>query len=396
MVAVTAACNSYGGLITVRFLLGVAEATITPAFVFITSTYYTRDEIPTRTGIWFAGNSVGGLLASFLAFGCGHIKDNLAPWHWMYIILGVLTFVWGIPMLLLIPDSIEKAKFLNEEERKYAAARVVVAGTGSTNHKKWRPDQALECLQDPKTWIIFSMSLLTQIPNSGIQNFGNIVLKSFGFTSIQSTLLVIPASVIAAGTIAGTGWIAGRYRQMNCILIVCVVMPAVIGSVLIYVRPRTSPGVQLFGYFLMSTGPAGIPLLMSLVGSNTKGLTKKLSNTALLFIAYCAGNIAGPQMFKSSEAPHYNTAFRAILVCYCLVVGLAVALRLYLQYMNARREKIEGVKGSAGAAGVVGEGKLADIGDARNLAERAGQVELRAEDWDDVTDWKTFGFRYRL
>lgn len=41
---------------TVRFLLGVAEATITPAFMFITSTWYTRDEIPIRTGIWFAGN----------------------------------------------------------------------------------------------------------------------------------------------------------------------------------------------------------------------------------------------------------------------------------------------------------------------------------------------------
>jgi MFS family permease len=56
VVALTAACTNFGGLITVRFLLGVAEATITPAFMFITSSWYTRDEIPTRTGIWFAGN----------------------------------------------------------------------------------------------------------------------------------------------------------------------------------------------------------------------------------------------------------------------------------------------------------------------------------------------------
>lgn len=56
VVALTAACTNFGGLMTVRFLLGVAEATITPAFMFITSSWYTRDEIPTRTGIWFAGN----------------------------------------------------------------------------------------------------------------------------------------------------------------------------------------------------------------------------------------------------------------------------------------------------------------------------------------------------
>lgn len=39
VVALTAICSSYGGLITVRFFLGVAEATITPAFMFITSTW---------------------------------------------------------------------------------------------------------------------------------------------------------------------------------------------------------------------------------------------------------------------------------------------------------------------------------------------------------------------
>ncbi|OAG07511.1 MFS general substrate transporter [Paraphaeosphaeria sporulosa] len=394
VVAVTAACTSYGGLITVRFLLGVAEATITPAFMFITSTWYTRDEIPTRTGYWFAGNSIGGLIASFLAFGIGHITDSLAPWQWMYIVLGVLTFVWGIPLLLFLPDSIEKASFLTEEERKFAADRVVISGTGHTANAGYKLDQVIECLIDPKTWLIFSMSLLTQIPNGGTQNFGNIVLKSFGFTSLQSTLLVIPASVISAGTIAGTGWIAGRFRQLNCLLIICVVIPAVVGSSLIYVRPRTSPGVQLFGYFLMSTGPGGIPLLMSLVGANYKGVTKKMTMTALLFIAYCAGNIAGPQFFRTKDAPHYNLAFRAILVCYCLVVGLAIVLRCYLQWMNAKREREEGVKGSAGAGGVVAGGKMADEDD--RGAAAAAQIELRAEDYDDVTDWKTFGFRYRL
>ncbi|KAF2109059.1 major facilitator superfamily domain-containing protein [Lophiotrema nucula] len=396
VVAVTTACSNYGGLITVRFLLGVAEATITPAFMFITSTWYTRDEIPTRTGYWFAGNSVGGLVASFLAFGVGHIENSLAPWKWMYIILGVVTFLWGIPLLLFLPDSISKAKFLTEEERKYASDRVVLAGTGRTDHTSWKLDQVIECVSDPKTWMIFSMSLLTQIPNGGTQNFGNLVLKSFGFTSLESTLLVIPASVISAGTIAGTGWLAGRYRKMNCILIVCVVLPAVVGSSLIYIRPKTSNGVQLFGYFLLSTGPGGIPLLMSLVGANFKGVTKKMTMTALLFIAYCAGNIAGPQFFKASEAPHYNTAFRAILVCYCLVVGLALTLRFYLQWVNTKRERDEGVKGSAGAGGAVAAGKMLDETEVQDVTERAGVLELSAEDYDDVTDWKTFGFRYRL
>ena len=66
----------------------------------------------------------------------------------MYIILGCLTFLWGIPMLLFLPDSIAKAKFLTEEEREVAARRVVLAGTGRTDNANWKLDQALECLEE--------------------------------------------------------------------------------------------------------------------------------------------------------------------------------------------------------------------------------------------------------
>jgi MFS family permease len=125
----------------VRFLLGMAEATITPAFMFLTSTWYTRDEMPTRVGIWFAGNSIGGIISSLIAFGLGHVHDNVHPWRWMYILLGVLTFLWSIPMFFLLPDSISKAKFLTPEEREIAANRTIVAGTGTTENTRWRWDQ---------------------------------------------------------------------------------------------------------------------------------------------------------------------------------------------------------------------------------------------------------------
>ncbi|KAJ5950678.1 Major facilitator superfamily domain general substrate transporter [Penicillium vulpinum] len=398
VVALTAACTNFGGLITVRFLLGVAEATITPAFMFITSSWYTRDEIPTRTGLWFAGNSVGGILSSLLAYGLGHVKDNVGPWRWMFIVLGCSTFLWGFAIWTLLPDSISKAKFLTEEERQFANNRVVVAGTGSTEQTAWRWDQFLECIMDPKTWLIFGLELCTQIPNGGTQNFGNLVIVSFGFTSLQSTLINIPYSLITVAAITGSGWLAGRYRQLNCLLVVAVVIPCVVGSAIIYSREHIVLGVQLFGYFLLSTGPAAMPLAMSLVQSNYRGVTKKMTVTAMLFLAYCAGNISGPQFFLSHEAPHYNTAFRTIMICYALAVVLALALRFYLQWFNARRVRLEGFEGSAGNAGAVGGGKVMD-GDAdpdsKNVADMVNQVQLVSDDYEDVTDWKTPGFRYR-
>lgn len=396
VVALTAACVNYGGLLAVRFLLGVAEATITPAFMFITTTWYTRDEIPFRTGLWFSGNSVGGLVASLLAYGIGHIQHPLAPWQWMFIVLGVPTFLWAFVLLAFLPDGIASARFLTLEEREFMTNRVIVAGTGRTEKTSWRWDQTVECLRDPKTWHIFAITILTQIPNGGTQNFGNLVIKSFGFTSLQSTLINIPSSVISAATIAGTGWLAGRYRQLNCVLIVGVVALAVTGSALIYARAHVPRGGQLFGYFLLATGPSVLPLVMSLVQANYKGVTKKMTMTAMMFIAYCAGNIAGPQFFRTTEAPIYQTAFRAILICYIIAAALAISLRLYLQLLNKTRDRDEGVQASAAVSGAVAGGKLANVQNKSDIVEAVRNVALQPEDYDDVSDWKTVGFRYRL
>ncbi|EPE02635.1 allantoate permease [Ophiostoma piceae UAMH 11346] len=395
VVGTTAACHNFGGLITVRFLLGVCEATIDPAFMFITSTWYTRDEIPIRTGVWFTGNSVGGIISNLFAFGVGHIHDDMHPWRWMYIILGIATFLWAFGIWALLPDSIATASFLTEEERQFAQDRVVIAGTGRTDKMPFRFDQVIECMVDPKTWLIFAITLCMQIPNGGTQSFGNLVLKSFGFSSLHSTLIQIPPGVIVAVTIAVTGYIAGRYRNLHILMIILVVLPPIAGSAMIYRRAGISKGVQLFAYMMLSTGPAPMPLLMSLIQANYKGVTKKATMTTLLFFAYCTGNIVGPQLFKTSEEPVYNSAFQAIMICYSLAVMFSVILRAYLMWTNAKRTRVEGIEGSSSASGVVGGGKVVDVHIDAGIAEAVHDVVLCPEDYEDVTDWKTIGFRYR-
>lgn len=86
VVAATATCGTYHQLLAVRFLTGALEATISPAFVYITSMWYTRDEIPSRMGISYAGNSFGGAVASILSYAIGHISYHLSPWKWLYIV----------------------------------------------------------------------------------------------------------------------------------------------------------------------------------------------------------------------------------------------------------------------------------------------------------------------
>ena len=176
IVAATAGCKSYGSLTAIRILLGMTESTMSPAFVYLTSMWYTRDEIPARTGVWFAGNSLGGFIASLLAFGIGHIKQPLTPWQWLFIIFGISTSIWGVFMFFLLPSDIASAKFLTEEEKEYAENRVVVNGTGryDATTSKWKLDQVIECFMDPKTYFFIAIEACTQIPNGGTNSFGQV------------------------------------------------------------------------------------------------------------------------------------------------------------------------------------------------------------------------------
>lgn len=127
------------------------------------------------------------------------------------------------------------------------------------------------------------------MPNGGTQSFANLVLKGFGFTSLQSTLVGLPASAISFSCILITGSLATKYRNSTTTLISTIILPPVVGAALMNWDGHN--GVKLFGYYLLGFAHGAIPLTMSLIGSNTKGITKKMTMTAIMFIAFCAGNM---------------------------------------------------------------------------------------------------------
>jgi hypothetical protein len=45
---------------------------------------------------------------------------------------------------------------------------------------------------------------------------------------------------------------------------------------------------------------------LSLISSNVGGFTKRSVISATLFVAYCVGNIIGPQFFLASQEPKYQ------------------------------------------------------------------------------------------
>jgi ACS family allantoate permease-like MFS transporter len=78
------------------------------------------------------------------------------------------------------------------------------------------------------------------------------------------------------------------------------------GSLLVRYGPNQ--GSQLFGLWVFVAFAAGFPISLSMVASNVAGFTKKSVASAMMFMAYTAGNIIGPFLFFPSEAPEYSVS----------------------------------------------------------------------------------------
>jgi ACS family allantoate permease-like MFS transporter len=65
---------------SIRFFLGVAEATVAPAFALLTGSFYKRGEQPLRQCLWFVGNALAGVFGSLVAHRISYINGALEPW----------------------------------------------------------------------------------------------------------------------------------------------------------------------------------------------------------------------------------------------------------------------------------------------------------------------------
>jgi hypothetical protein len=82
-----AAVHSYGALIAIRFLLGLSEAFVQAAFIFV-SLWYQRDELALRVAIFWNATPLAGAVSGLIAYGVGknlHDAQGIASWRWLFM-----------------------------------------------------------------------------------------------------------------------------------------------------------------------------------------------------------------------------------------------------------------------------------------------------------------------
>ncbi|KAF2720228.1 allantoate permease [Polychaeton citri CBS 116435] len=338
MVCCTSATRNFGGLVTVRLLLGVFESAVAPALILISSMWYKRSEQPLRIGLWYVGIGVGTMVGSICSFGFQHYHGSaFKSWQIMFLVFGLVTVMVGILVFFILPDN-PMSSSLDDTEKIWAIERLRENQTGIENkHFKWA--QALECLKDPQTWLICLLTISSNVPNGAVTSYQATIIKSFGYTSKQTALLSIPSGAVSCVSVVGATWAASRYNFRGPFVIALLSIGIISGCLLAF---DTSKLGKLIGNYLTNCIGASLPLLYSWVAANYAGHTKKVTMNAILLMSFCLGNIIGPLTFNKDDAPGYLPAKITIVVTTAFAVFVTLVLMAYYFFENKRRDRLVG------------------------------------------------------
>jgi hypothetical protein len=274
-----------------RFFLGFLESGVSPMFMMVVGGWYLKHEQAFRMGWWYCCTGYVSIVSPLINYGLGHIKGALSPWKYMYFVAGSITMAWAVVILFFMPPDPIRAKGLTGRERYIAVARMRANNAGVRN-THFKIEQVWEALLDIKFWIVFCAAFLIMIANGPVSTFIPIIIAGFGFSSLESLLLVMPAGFIIGSIELLVPMLAYKFQNIRTWLIVACELGTIMSSLLLWLLPREEKGALLFAvYFLASFGGA-YAVLMGLQVANTAGYTKRSVTSSGIFIGYCLGRSA--------------------------------------------------------------------------------------------------------
>jgi ACS family tartrate transporter-like MFS transporter len=222
----TALCTGLYSFMTVRFLLGLAEAGFFPGLVLF-FTYWFPDRHRARINSGFTlALPVAVAAGAPMSTGIMELQGllGLAGWKWLYLLEAIPTVLLGIVVLLYLTDRPAQATWLNAEERAWLNSTLDHECRQIEAHRKVG---LLQSFWDPKVLMLALNYLGIVTASLGMLIFLPQIVKQLGLTNMQVGWVTMIPYICGAISMVVWGMISDRTgeRRWNLTL-ACVVATA--------------------------------------------------------------------------------------------------------------------------------------------------------------------------
>ncbi|KAK4458443.1 putative MFS transporter [Cladorrhinum samala] len=353
--ACSGATKTYPQLIAVRILLGFVEAPFFPGAVFLMSSWYTRAELTRRMSYFYSGNALANMFGGLI--GAAVLQNmegahGIAGWRWLFIIEGVITVAVAFIAMWILPDYPSTTRWLSDEERSFAAWRLLADINESDDQKErtmW--EGAKLAFLDYRLYLFVLLQHLSLLSQT-FQYFFPSIVGTLGYGKIQTLWLTAPVwfatfliSVCVTFTSSKTN---DRSLHIFGLMLLSAAGNAIAtGSKVL--------GARFFAMFLMPMGAvSAYQIILSWVANSfPRPMVKRGAAVAIANMVGNTASIYGSYMYPQTDAPQYIPGGSANSVV-CLVVGLlALVLRYLHKWENKKLEQAERDRAENPEVGVV-------------------------------------------
>lgn len=344
-----------GGVIAIRFILGMVGAGTWPGLTYYVLLWYPNDRLTRRIGYYYTAAQMSAALAGLLSAGFQRIDGNrgFTGWQWMYLTYGVITIAVGISLIWWLPDRpfhqrTPKLNKVLDTMDKLTTSPYPLNPEDAELHRldfehryklvEWSWTDVVAIITDLRIWPLIIMYFGVVGTGFGLAVFGLTIIAALNpqLTGIQVSLLYAPIWLFDLGGILLVTPFADRFKKLRPVIFcgsVAVIMCGLFVMTFAHGFWNRWAGLLICGFGL---GPT-VPITMSwgaeiffadygdvgtaVAAAVISGLGN-LGSVTLTYALYSGWPSDKPRLYKYS-----NMMLVVMLGALVIACGIAVVLR---------------------------------------------------------------------
>ncbi|KAG8844773.1 hypothetical protein FRB96_002834 [Tulasnella sp. 330] len=329
--------KSWKSLVVMRVLLGAFEAGFLPAVVYLFGVWYTREEVQTKTALWYSVTVFIGAFSGILAYGFSQMNGlgGIAGWSWIYIMEGLISIVISFAAWFLIVDFPDDNKFLTAEETELVLARIDNdRGDAEFDSLTW--PKTVKYFFEAKLWGFAVLFGCASVPSYAIVTFLPIILEGMDFTIVKTQLLGAPPMLFTFVYMVVCAKISDRLGVRAPFLVlhaaVCIAGLVMVGWC---TSNASSSSPQLAVFFSELEADWRFPLVVQ-QNNNIIGQSKRAYSAALSSAFSGIGGIIASTVFRQQDFPLYRPGIIVSIASQVLTILLAGVMTFGFHLRNSK------------------------------------------------------------
>ncbi|KAK3303198.1 major facilitator superfamily domain-containing protein [Chaetomium strumarium] len=337
----TAFVHNFAQAAGVRFLLGVFEAGMLPGIAYYMSRWYRRSELTFRLSLYIVMAPMAGAFGGLLASGILSLSHfgGLHSWRMIFGIEGIITIGIAVISFFTLTDRPETARWLSQEEKDLAIARVKSERVATTEVlDKMDKKKLLQGILSPVTMSTSVMFLLNNITVQGLAFFAPTIVRTIypDKSTVTQQLYTVPPYVVGGFFTLALPLISWRLDRRQIIIILTT--PLVIVGYSMFLGTENS-NARYAATFLLSSSLFAIgPLSNAQVSANVVSDTARSSSIGLNVMMGNVGGLISTWSYLPWDGPNYHIGNGLNLAACCTVLIVSTLTLFWMKWDNKRRD----------------------------------------------------------